>query len=59
MRAAQAWAYIAGRNAVLPDDIQAVFPSVVSHRLERRDASLGVGGLGIATELIRAVPLPP
>ncbi len=39
MRAAQAWAYIAGRNAVLPDDIQAVFPVVVSHRLERRDAS--------------------
>ena len=59
MRAAQAWAYVAGRNAVLPDDIQAVFPAVVSHRLERRDASLGSGGVGIAMELIRAVPVPP
>jgi MoxR-like ATPase len=59
MRAAQAWAYIAGRNAVLPDDLQAVFPAVASHRLERRDASLGTGGAGIATELIRAVPVPP
>ncbi len=59
MRAAQAWAYIAGRNAVLPDDIQAVFPSVVSHRLERRDASLASNGVGIASELIRAVPVPP
>ena len=59
MRAAQAWAYVAGRNAVLPDDIQAVFPAVVSHRLERRDAALGTGGTGIATELIRAVPVPP
>jgi MoxR-like ATPase len=58
MRAAQAWAYVAGRNAVLPDDIQAVFPAVVSHRLERRDAALGAGGTGIATELIRAVPVP-
>jgi MoxR-like ATPase len=59
IRAAQAWAFIAGRNAVLPDDIQAVFASVVSHRLERRDAALGAGGAGIAAELIRAVPVPP
>jgi len=59
MRAAQAWAYVAGRNAVLPDDIQAVFPSVVSHRLEQRDPALGTGGAGIASELIRAVPVPP
>jgi len=59
MRAAQAWAYIAGRDAVLPDDIQAVFPAVVSHRLERRDAALGAGGSGIAIELIRAVAVPP
>jgi MoxR-like ATPase len=59
IRAAQAWAFIAGREAVLPDDIQAVFPAVVSHRLERRDAALGTGGSGIATELIRAVPVPP
>jgi MoxR-like ATPase len=58
MRAAQAWAYVAGRNAVLPDDIQAVFPAVVSHRLERRDAALGSHSTGIATELIRAVPVP-
>jgi MoxR-like ATPase len=59
IRAAQAWAFIAGRNAVLPDDIQAVFAAVVSHRLERRDAALGAGGSGIAAELIRAVPVPP
>jgi MoxR-like ATPase len=59
MRAAQAWAYIAGRSAVLPDDIQVVFPPVVSHRLERRDASLGTSGTSLATELIRAVPVPP
>ena len=59
MRAAQAWAFIADRSAVLPDDIQAVFASVVSHRLERRDAALGAGSPGIAAELIRAVPVPP
>jgi MoxR-like ATPase len=59
MRAAQAWAFIAGRSAVLPDDLQAVFAAVASHRLERRDAALGASSPGIAAELIRAVPVPP
>jgi len=59
MRAAQAWAFIAGRRSVLPEDLQAVLPSVVSHRLERRDTALGTSNPGIAAELIRAVPVPP
>lgn len=33
MRAAQAWAYCDDRDYVTPEDIQAVFASVVSHRL--------------------------
>lgn len=59
IRAAQAWAHIAGRNAVLPEDLQAVFPAVVSHRLERRDASGASTSDGIAQELIRSTPLAP
>jgi len=59
MRAAQAWAFIAGRNAVLPEDVQAVLPAVVSHRLERRDVAAASNGTAIAAELIRAVPVPP
>ncbi|MET4024544.1 MoxR-like ATPase [Marinobacter sp. MBR-99] len=35
LRAAKAWALMSGRNHVLPDDIQAVFPSVAEHRLEQ------------------------
>ena len=31
--AARAWAYIDGRTMVLPEDVQAVLPSVASHRL--------------------------
>ena len=61
IRAAQAWTYLANRNAVLPDDVQAVLPAVVSHRLEyRADAAVGGAGDGhtIAKELIRAVPVP-
>lgn len=58
IRAAQAWAYIANRRAVLPEDIQAVVPSVVAHRLERRESSGSGDSLAIAQELIRAVPVP-
>jgi MoxR-like ATPase len=56
IRAAQAWAYLAGRNAVLPEDVQAVLPAVVAHRLERRDPA-GDGG-DVAAEIIKAVPVP-
>ncbi len=58
IRAAQAWAYLADRNAILPDDIQAVLPAVVAHRLERRDPSGSNDGLAIANEMIKAVPVP-
>ena len=32
-RAAQAWALLAGRSGVIPEDVQAVFPAVAGHRL--------------------------
>lgn len=38
LRAAKAWALMEGRNHVLPDDIQAVFPSIAEHRLEQGDS---------------------
>ena len=57
IRAAQAWSYLAGRTAVLPEDLQAVLPSVVAHRLERRDPA-AAGGVDVAAEIIRAVPVP-
>jgi MoxR-like ATPase len=59
IRAAQAWTHLSGRRAVLPDDIQAVLPAVVSHRLERRESAVaGSDGSSIAAELIKAVPVP-
>lgn len=33
IRAAKAWAYIEGRDHVIPEDVQAVFDAVVLHRL--------------------------
>jgi len=38
LRAAKAWALMAGRKHVLPDDIQAVFPAVAEHRLEQGES---------------------
>jgi len=35
-RAAQAWALVEGRDGVLPEDIQQVFPHVAGHRLHGR-----------------------
>jgi MoxR-like ATPase len=52
--AARAWALIAGRPMVLPEDVQAVFPSVAGHRL----AGGARAGSVQAAALLRAVPLP-
>ncbi len=58
IRAAQAWSFVSGRRAVLPEDVQAVAPAVVAHRLERRDPSGREDSVSIANELIRSVPVP-
>src|SRR2546425_3921652 len=52
--AARAWALLDGRPMVLPEDVQAVFPSVAGHRLA---GSTRAGGPH-AEALLRAVPLP-
>jgi MoxR-like ATPase len=59
IRAAQAWAYLNARSAVLPEDVQAVLPAVVAHRLERRDAAEAGAGEDLARDMLRAVPVPP
>ena len=37
LNAAKAWAFLEGREFVLPDDIQQVFPAVAGHRLVGRE----------------------
>lgn len=54
-RAAQAWALIDGRSGVIPEDVQAVFPAVVEHRLV--PASSG-GATPNARQLLAEVPIP-
>jgi MoxR-like ATPase len=58
VRAAQGWALLAGERAVLPEHVQAVLPSVASHRLEQRDGSVQGHGVRPAEALLSAVPVP-
>ena len=54
LAAARAWALLAGRPMVVPEDVQAVFPAVAGHRL----AGGARAGALQAQNLIRAVALP-
>ena len=56
-RSAQAWAFAAARDMVLPEDVQAVASSVMAHRLNAAGAGLEDGGLSLTHEIIRDVPV--
>ena len=57
LAAARAWACIAGRTMVLPEDVQAVLPSVAAHRLRLAQGD-GHARSEDVIALIRATPLP-
>jgi len=57
--AARAWALLAGRGHVLPEDVQAVLPAVASHRLQVPGGAIESREPDeVARLLIEAVPLP-
>ena len=56
--AARAWALLDGRNAVIPEDVQAVLPGVASHRLQSVQDINASDGEKLARELIEAVTIP-
>jgi len=58
MRCAQAWSLLHGRNHVLPEDVQAVLPSVISHRLSLTDQKTATSPHAAALLLIKQVPVP-
>jgi MoxR-like ATPase len=56
VRAAKAQALLNGRNYVAPDDVQAILPQTIAHRL----LPTGEAGRGAAEQvqaMVRAVPL--
>jgi len=56
LAAARAWSLIDGRNMVLPEDVQAVLPSVACHRLRLVNSS-SHARIDDLVELIRNTPL--
>jgi MoxR-like ATPase len=57
LRAAKAQALLCGRDYVAPDDIQAILPQTIAHRLVPV-AGAGRGALAQVRAMIEAVPLP-
>ena len=56
LAAARAWAYLAGRDLVLPEDVQAVFPALAAHRLALRDPAAQPGD--VIGRLLDETPIP-
>ncbi len=52
LKAAKAWALLEGRKHVLPEDLQAIIPSTVNHRLQSQDE------IEPSTQLLDAVDIP-
>jgi len=55
MRAARSWALMNGRRHVIPEDVQAVLPAVVEHRLRATTDEDGHTGASLAKRLLSAV----
>ena len=58
LHAGRSWALMAGRSHVVPEDVQAVLPAVVSHRLVPAEEVSRANGTDVADLLIKQVPIP-
>ncbi|TAN79124.1 MAG: MoxR family ATPase [Gallionella sp.] len=58
LSAARAWALLDERDAVLPEDVQAVLPGVTSHRLQAVGEYQKHNSDTLARELVEAVAIP-
>jgi MoxR-like ATPase len=57
VHATRAWALLDARKHAVPEDVQAILPSVVSHRLHAAGESTA-GGTDVATRLLHSVAIP-
>jgi MoxR-like ATPase len=58
LRASQAWAFMQGRDLVLPEDLQAVGLAVMGHRLGQDVETNGLTGRALAQNILATVPVP-
>lgn len=57
-KAAKAYAFIEGRQFVIPEDYQAVGVAVMNHRLRGQDEFADKNPMDVAAEVLRSVPVP-
>lgn len=57
LHASKAWALLAGRDYVIPEDVQAVLPAVAVHRLVGGEPGQRIGDEEVASFLVGNVPL--
>jgi MoxR-like ATPase len=55
---ARAWALVQGRDAVVPEDVQAVLPGIAGHRLRPAHEGARKSSTDIAASLVAGVPIP-
>jgi len=60
LAAARAWAWLDGREHVIPEDVQNIMASVAGHRLHAtsHDSGRALHGRELVAQLIAAVPVP-
>jgi MoxR-like ATPase len=60
LAAARAWAWLDGREHVIPEDVQNIMPTVAGHRLHAtsRESGRALHGKELVSQLITAVPVP-
>jgi MoxR-like ATPase len=58
LRSARAWALIEGRDYVIPEDVQAVAPACLAHRLPAGEDNAPAGHQAVGEYLLQSVPVP-
>jgi MoxR-like ATPase len=58
IHSARAWALLEGRSMVLPEDVQVITPSVITHRLRPAVDAADKHGPALVQRLLQTVPIP-
>lgn len=58
LQGSRAWAYMDGRNHVLPEDLQTVLPAIITHRLTPAGELHGASRNDLVAQLLQQVTIP-
>ena len=58
LQGSRAWAYMDGRNHVLPEDLQTVLPAIITHRLSPAGELRGASRNDLVAQMLQQVAIP-